>query len=189
MDADPAAGAMRAAFLKWQCLIRQASMRESAGRPGPGIAPSVRLDGEDAPMGRIVTVLNKAPERSATPEMRFIAERTHDPAQRREKAVEFLSSTHYQSALEFSDILTATFPPDSPGAARIRRAKRVILEFDAHSQRYDLNCKAWRLAARNPLRQSTMAHNQLFNPDLHPDSVVLGFEPDWSLSRADPAPR
>ena len=54
------------------------------------------------------------------------------------------------------------------------------------SQRYDLKCKIWKLAPRNPLYKATMAHNKLFNPTIHPDTQVLGFEPDWSASRADP---
>jgi len=39
---------------------------------------------------------------------------------------------------------------------------------------------------RNPLYQATMAHNMLFNPTLPPDTEVLGFEPNWEASSADP---
>jgi hypothetical protein len=28
-----------------------------------------------------------------------------------------------------------------------------------------------------------MAHNRLFNPDLPNETIVLGFEPDWAVSK------
>ena len=73
-----------------------------------------------------------------------------------------------------------------PGAAKLRKADKVRLIFHAYGQTFELACKVWRLAERNPLYQSTIAHNQLFNPGLHPDTIVLGFEPDWSSSTSDP---
>ncbi len=112
-----------------------------------------------------------------------------DPAQRRDQALQFFSATYYQKAAEFSDILTATFPPGSPGAATIREAQTVRLRFEAYTQVYDLTCKVWRLAAHNPLYRSTIAHNQLFNPTLAPDTEVLGFEPNWDASSSDPEVR
>ena len=115
-----------------------------------------------------------------------MAKKTNDPAQRRDQAMQYLSATYYQKAAEFSDILTATFPPGSPGAARVREAGSVRLKFDAYAQMFDLGCKVWKLAPHNPLHQATMAHNRLFNPALHPDTEVLGFEPDWELSSAEP---
>ena len=183
---DPAAARLRDAFLRWQCRTRQIAMREAAGRPGDAVTPAVVLG--DAPLGHIITVLNKAPGHSLTPELMHMARKTHDPAQRREQALTYFAATYYQRAQEFSDILTATFPPASPGAARIRKADRCTLRFEAYAQRYDLACKVWRLAPRNPLHVATLAHNRLFNPDLHPDTQVLGFEPDWTRSTADPMP-
>ena len=180
---------MRLAFLKWQCHVRQYAMREKQGRPDEGIMPDVVLEGQDAPLGAIITVLNKAPGYSLTPELQHMAAKTNDPAQRRDQAIQFLSATYYQKAREFSDILTATFPPGSPGARQIHEAGRCRLVFDGYGQRYELDCKVWRLAPHNLLYQATMAHNVLFNPGLPPDTEVLGFEPDWEASRADPPVR
>ena len=177
---------MRNAFLKWQCHVRQMTMRTGDGRPDDAITPALVLPGQTEPMGHIITIMNKAPAHSLTPEMNHMAAKTNDPAQVREQAIKFLSATYYQKHKEFSDILTATFPPDSPGAATIRSAKSCTLIFEAYSQRYDLKCKIWKLAPRNPLYKATMAHNKLFNPTIHPDTQVLGFEPDWSASSADP---
>lgn len=177
---------LKAAFMRWQCRVRQMAMRENEGRPDDGIMPSVTLSGEDTPMGHIITLISKTPAYSVTPEMEHMAARTNDPAERRRKALEFLSSAYYQKHKEFSDILTATFPPGSPGAAKIRDAEYCVLTFEAYAQRFDLKCKVWRLAAHNPLYQATIAHNALFNPALHPDIEVLGFEPDWDASTSEP---
>lgn len=177
---------LRLAFLKWQCRVRQNAMREYDGRPDDGITPALYLPGEDEPLGHIITLMNKSPGYSVTPELNHMIAKTNDPAQRRDQAIRFFSSAYYQKAAEFSDILTATFPPQSPGAAQIREAGQVRLVFDAFAQVFDLNCKVWRLAEHNPLHQATMAHNKLFNPAIPPDTVILGFEPDWPASTSDP---
>lgn len=180
---------MRRAFMKWQCHVRQFAMRDRQGRPDEGFMPAVLLPGAAEPMGHIITVMNKAPGFSVTPELQHMAARTNDPAQVREQALRFLSASYYQKADEFSDILTATFPPGSPGAARIHGAGECRLIFDAYAQRFDLLCKVWRLAPHNLLHQATMAHNVLFNPALPPATEVLGFEPQWDACSADPPVR
>ncbi len=176
---------LRLAFLRWQCRTRQIAMREHMGRPDDSITPAVWLDDAVEPMGHIITLINKAPGYSVTSELEYIAGKTHDPAQRREQAIRFLSATYYQKAEEFSDILTATFPPGSPGAAQLREANNVRLVFDAYNQQFDLRTKVWALAEHNPLHRATVAHNILFNPSLPPGTVVLGFEPDWAASTGE----
>lgn len=180
--------ALRDSFMRWQCRVRQILMRDHQGRPGDPIMPALTLAGEDAPMGHIITLISKSPQFSKTPEMRHMARKTNDPAQRRQSALTFFSEYYYQKAAEFSDILTATFPPNSPGAASIREAGRVTLTFEAYSQRFDLQCRVWNLAERDPLHQATYWHNLLFNPGLAADTIILGFEPDWARSSADPSP-
>ena len=177
---------LKDAFLKWQCRVRQIAMRDGEGRPDDSITPAVILAGSDTPMGNIITILNKAPGYSVTAEMVHMAARTNNPAQQREQALRFFSATYYQKHREFSDLLTATFLPGSPGAAAIRAAGRCRLVFDAYAQRFDLDCKVWRLAQHNPLYRATWAHNRLFNPALAPDTEILGFEPDWDACAADP---
>lgn len=180
---------LRKAFLKWQCRVRQMAMRDNHGRPDDGITPALFLAGETEPMGHIITLLNKSPGYSVTPELLHMAKKTNDPAQKRDQAIRFFSATYYQKASEFSDILTATFPPGSPGAAAIREAETVRLRFDAYAQVFELTCRVWKLAPHNPLYQSTIAHNQLFNPTIAPDTEVLGFEPDWDKSMSEPEVR
>lgn len=176
---------LRISFMKWQCRVRQLNMRDGDGRPDDAIMPAVYLDGAAEPLGHIITLLNKSPGYSVTPELQHMARKTHDPAQQRADALKFLSSAYYQKAAEFSDVLTATFPPASEGALTIRRAQTCRLVFEAYSQRFDLNCKVWKLARHNALYQATMAHNRLFNPTMPPDTVVLGFEPDWGTSSGE----
>lgn len=171
-------------FLRWQCRVRQMAMRDQEGRPDDAITPAVYLPGEDEAMGHIITLLNKSPGYSVTAELDYMAAKTNDPAQRRDQALQFLAAGYYQNAVEFSDILTATFPPGSEGAKTLHEAGHVTLVFEAFNQRFDLKCKVWRLAAHNPLHAATIAHNRLFNPALPPGTEVLGFEPDWDASSA-----
>ena len=180
------ASPLRDQFLKWQCRTRQMMMRDNQGKPDASIMPDLLLPGQDEPLGAIITILNKAPGHSVVPELNHMARKTNDPAQIRNQALQFFSATYYQKHREFSDILTATFAPDSAGAAQIREAGTCRLVFELYSQQFDLTCKVWRLAAHNPLYAATVAHNRLFNPALSADAVILGFEPDWSKSSATP---
>ena len=170
-------------FLKWQCHCRQLMMRDNMGRPDNSIMPDVLIEGSDESMGAIITILNKLPGYSETPEMLHMARKTNDPAQRRNQAIQYFSATYYQKHKQFSDILTSTFPPNSPGATKIRAWENCRLIFSAYSQSFELYCKVWMLTPKNLLNQSTMAHNRLFNPDLPNETIVLGFEPDWALSK------
>jgi hypothetical protein len=177
---------LRDQFLRWQCRVRQIAVREAAGRPDDAITPALYLPGADEPLGHVVTVLSRAPFFSRTPELMHIARRTNDPNERRDAALRLLAEAYYQRPLEFSDTLTATFPPGSPGAARIVAAGACRLLFEAYSQRFDLFCAVRRLPRAHWLREATWWHNLLFNPELPPDTVVLAFAPDWAQSSADP---
>ena len=183
---DRANEKLRDHFLGWQCRIRQIATRRQDGRPSSGMMPLAFAAGADTPVARIVTVLCKRPEHSVTMELRHMARRTHDPAERRESAIKFLAERYYQSAREFSDILTASFPPDSATAATFLEHRECRLEFEQFSQRFDLHCTVRRLSPNNPLREATFWHNLLFNPGLTADCAILGFEPDWPRSESDP---
>ena len=115
-----------------------------------------------------------------------MARRTHDPAARREDALRFLGERYYQAAREFSDMLTASFAPGSAIAAKLPPGRPCRLEFAQFAQRYEVRCTARHLPPNDPLREATFWHNLLFNPMLPAGCVVVGFEPDWSRSRAEP---
>ncbi len=180
---DSANEKLRDRFLRWQCRIRQIAMRRHDGRPTSAMTPLVHLS--DEPVARIVTVLCKRPEHSVTMELRHLARRTHDPAERRENALQLFAERHYQAATEFSDTLTASFPPDSETAARLLEGRECRLDFEQFNQRYRVHCAVRRLSEQNPLREATFWHNLLFNPRLAADCIILGFEPDWGRSEAD----
>ena len=173
-------------FIKWQCHTRQMIMRDKQGRPNAAIMPEVHLAGQDASLGALITILNKLPTYSLTPEMLQMARKTNDPAQARSQAIQFFSATYYQKFRQFSDVLTATFPPGSGGAAQLMEAQSCRLVFEAYAQRFDLECAVMPMAQQNALHQATMAHNRLFNRGLSAETIVLGFEPDWEKSTATP---
>ena len=181
---DGANEQLRDRFLRWQCRIRQIAMRRHDGRPTSGMTPLVRV--LDEPVTRVVTVLCKRPEHSVIMELRHLARRTHDPAERRENALMFLAERYYQAAREFSDNLTASFPSDSETAARLLESRECRLDFEQFNQRYRVHCAVRRLSEHNPLREATFWHNVLFNPRLAADCAILGFEPDWRRSEAEP---
>ena len=185
---DRANEELRDRFLGWQCRLRQIAMRGQDGRPSSGMTPLVFAAGENAPVARVVTVLCKRPEHSVTMELRHMARRTHDPAERRESALGFLAERYYQAASEFSDVLTATFAPDSGIAATLMEQRERRLSFEQFSQGFDMHCTVRRLSPNNPLREATFWHNLLFNPRLSADCIILGFEPEWPRSAAKRIP-
>ena len=173
---------LRNSFIKWQCRVRQSAMRENAGQPDDGIMPMLKLKNSENALGSIITLIHKRTQFSVTAELTHMVKKTMDLAQRRDQAVQFLSSTHYQKYAEFSDILTATFKPNSIGARNILQSRTCLLIFDAFNQRYDIKCEVRKLTEDDPFYKSTIAHNSLFNSYLHPETVVLGFEPNWNES-------
>ena len=177
---------MKDKFIKWQCHTRQMMMRDNQGRPDAAIMPEFYLAGQDASLGALITILNKLPTYSQTPEMLHMARKTNDPAQARSQAIQFFSATYYQKFRQFSDVLSATFPPGSGGAAQLMEAGSCRLVFEAYAQRFDLDCTVTPLAQQSALYQATMAHNRLFNRGLSSETIVLGFEPDWEKSTATP---
>lgn len=177
---------LREGFMRWQCRVRQIAMRDNLGRPDAAISPMVTIDGETQPIGQIITVLSKWGPYSKIPEMRHMAKRTNDPAQRRDKAIEFLSETYYQAAAEFSDHLTATFAPNSALSEKLTSSQAVSLSFEAYNQKFQLRCSTKQLQDEDELYQATWWHNVLFNPGLHPQTIVLAFVPDWDSCSADP---
>lgn len=176
----------RTLFMKWQCHVRQMSIRQMEGKPDEAIIPTLILADLEEDLGQIITLINKTTDYDVIPEMKYMAKKTNDASQVRQDALKFFAEAYYQKPSTFSDILTATFLPSSYGAAKIYGAKNCILRFEAYAQSFDLRCKVWRLAKHHQLYQATWWHNKLFNSSLHPDTEVLGFEADWESSTASP---
>ena len=183
-DLPALAHPLKAKFMRWQCRVRQISMREYAGKPDSGIIASVKsaIDGET--LGSIITVMNKAMAHSRTPELKHMYLQTHDPAKRREKALQFFSGTYYQKHQTFSDIFTATFMAGSAWAQKLAEEDRCQLIFEAYNRHFELVCRTEALNSSHPFHQATRWHNLLFNPNLDPNTVILGFKPEWEQSHA-----
>ena len=175
-------------FLKWQCRVRQMAVREHAGRPDDSMSPTAEFPSGAIRVRRIVTVICRKPEFSKTPELMHIAKRSNDPARRRDDALKFLAAEHYQQPSKFSDTLVASFSPGSATAARMAEARSCALEFRAYAQRYMFSCAIRQLEVGDPIREEAWWHNLMFNPDLPPDAVMLGFDPDWRGSISESAP-
>lgn len=178
--------ALRDHFLGWQCRIRQHAVRQQDGRPSPGMRPrALSRDGALITQAVTVLVVPREPEETNY-RFRHLARRTHDPAERFQKALETLSEAYFQRPREFSDQMTALFGPDSTLASALLAAPGCILEFEQFSQRYRVPCAAAELPRDDPAWQHTYWHNFLFNPALPPDPRILAFAPHWSEAEADP---
>jgi hypothetical protein len=182
---DPAAVLCRH-FLGWQCRLRQHAVRHDGGRPAPGMRPRVlAADGTELAAAVTVLLVPREPAES-TALFRHQMRRTHDPAQRYQKALETLSAAFYQHPDEFSDRLTALFAGDSPLAATLAESGRCTLDFVQYNQRYTLPCTVAVEAAGGPAYEATYWHNALFNPRIPDGLTVLAFAPDWAAASADP---
>lgn len=179
--------ALRLHFLGWQCRLRQLSVREDEGRPGPGMRPSLHRDRESPAATRLNTLLVPLEPETITAELRHQVRRTHDPKLRREAALKYLSAHHYQYPADFSDALTALFGPGPGAVDQILEPRRVWLHFDQFNQRYWLPCEARELPETDPDYQLTFWHNLLFNPGIPGVPRVIAFQPDWAEAQADPA--
>ena len=183
---EAAQEALRLHFLGWQCRIRQLSVRQAGGRPTAAMMPRALLGGEDRDLGPMVVLITKAAPAEVTAQFRHMARRTHDPAERYEAAIKFLSAAYYQRPQEFSDELTALFGRDSTTAEALLSAGSCRLLFSQYQQSYDLPCRVRALAESDPAFQATYWHNALFNPKLPGEVRILGLQPDWARAEADP---
>jgi len=82
--------------------------------------------------------------------------------------------------------MTGVFSMNSETVNRLTKNQRCVLEFDFQQQKFRVPAGIKVLLKKNPIYEFTYWHNFLFNPYLSPDVTVLGFEPDWTDSSADP---
>lgn len=177
---EPAAQALRDAFLGWQCRIRQLAVRESGGRPSSGMRPRVATaEGEEIAPGVTVLIVHEEPWESAQL-FRHQYLKTQDPVERYDKALEITAASYFQHPSQFSDVMTALFGPESGLADRLLRQGRCVLDFAQFSQTYRIPCAVEQLTPDDGFYQATYWHNSLYNPNLPAGVRVLAFTPDWS---------
>ena len=183
-EADPAASGLRDAFMAWQCLIRQHAMRRDAGRPSDGMAPLAVLAGGEE-LGHVRTVILEREPEASTAILRHAVRSTHDPRERFEKGLKFLSATYYQKSRNFEPRLFSQFARQSPGAASLIAAGRCMLRFHQFSQTWRLPCHIAELPSGDPFAEALRWHNALFAPPpIAPRP--LAFNPVWAEVEADP---
>ena len=173
-------------FIGWQCRVRQYAMRNGEGRPTPGMRPDVLLEDGKEVASAVTLLLVPDLLQDSIRQFRFMALKTQDPQERYKKAIQLLSSTFYQNVENFSGLMTGVFSMNSETVNRLTKNQRCVLEFDFQQQKFRVPAGIKVLLKNNPVYEFTYWHNFLFNPHLSPDVTVLGFEPDWSDSSADP---
>ena len=173
-------------FLGWQCRVRQYAMRNGEGRPTPGMRPDVFLEDGKEVASAVTLLLVPDLLQDSIRQFRFMALKTQDPQERYKKAVQLLSASFYQNVENFSGLMTGVFSRSSETVNRLKKNQRCVLEFDFQQQKFRVPAGIKVLLKKNPKYEFTYWHNFLFNPHLSPDVTVLGFEPDWSDSSADP---
>ena len=173
-------------FLGWQCRVRQYAMRNGEGRPTPGMRPDVLLEDGKEVASAVTLLLVPDLLQDSILQFRFMALKTQDPQERHKKAVQLLSASFYQNVENFSGLMTGVFSRSSETVNRLKKNQRCVLEFDFQQQKFRVPAGIKVLLKKNPKYEFTYWHNFLFNPHLSPDVTVLGFEPDWSDSSADP---
>ena len=173
-------------FIGWQCRVRQYAMRNDEGRPTPGMRPNVLLeDGKEAATAVTLLLVPDLLQDSIL-QFRFMALKTQDPQERYKKAVQLLSASFYQNVEQFSGLLTGLFSRSSETVKMLVKKRRCVLKFDYQQQSYRIPASLKDFPKEEQAYEFTYWHNFLFNPHLSPDVIVLGFEPDWSDSSADP---
>ncbi len=180
---DAAGQAARRDFLGWQCRIRQLSVRQSGGRPTPGMQPRVFLPPDQTDLGNIVVLIRKKASQEVTSQLQHMVRKTRDPAERHESALGFLAAAYYQRPDEFSDELTALFGSRSTRVEQLLEARQCTLDFAQFEQRYRLTCRVETLANSDAAYEFTYWHNSLFNPSIPGDVRILAFQPDWTTER------
>ena len=178
---------MHKAFVGWQCRLRQQSIRRAGGRPTSGMRPNVIADDGTA-LGHLTVVLVKQDTKEATAAFRQIARQTHDPAERYDRAIKYLSAAYYQRPESFAEAMTGLFAASSGLANRLVREANCLLAFEQYNQRFDLPCTVRRLTDDDPTYQATYWHNALFTQVMPVPALVLSFAPDWMHSTVLPSP-
>ena len=173
-------------FIGWQCRVRQYAMRNDEGRPTPGMRPDVLLEDGKEVASAVTLLLVPDLLQDSIRQFRFMALKTQDPQERYKKAVQLLSASFYQNVEQFSGLLTGLFSRSSETVKMLVKKRRCVLKFDYQQQSYRIPASLKDFPKEEQAYEFTYWHNFLFNPHLSPDVIVLGFEPDWSDSSADP---
>ena len=88
----------------------------------------------------------------------------------------------YDDMTDLDDEILFEIISTSKKCMKILKSKEWLLIFEAYNQYFELFCEAKQLKKDDPFYISTWWHNSLFNPSLHPETIILSFNIDWSKS-------
>jgi hypothetical protein len=182
LNLESAAAKLRDEFIAWQCKLRRQAMRGAGGRPSEGMRPRVLGADGDAIHGALTVLLARDDAATTAKGFEFQFKRTHDPLDRYEKIVAFLSADYYQHAEHFTGVMTALLGAGTPTWQQLLERRQCLLIFRQFSQGYRVPCAVHLLAPEDALFKATYWHNAMFNPNLPPDVAVLAFVPDWTYA-------
>ena len=174
-------------FIGWQCRVRQYAMRNGEGRPSPGMRPDVILEDGKEVASSVTLLLVPELLQDSICQFRYMAMKTNDPLERYKKAIQLLSSNFYQNVESFGGLMTGLFSRNSMTVNSLLKNQRCILEFNFQQQKFRVIADIKFMSKNNLEYEFTYWHNFLFNPYLSPDVSVIGFEPVWSETIADPS--
>jgi hypothetical protein len=179
LNLETAASKLRDEFIVWQCKLRKQAMRAAGGRPSEGMRPRV-LDAAGGLIADALTVVMVRTDSATTAKgFEFQYKRTHDPLDRYERAVTFLSADYYQDPQKFTGAMTALIGTGPSRLQALLTARECTFVFSQFSKGYCLPCSVQILAPEDPVYKATYWHNAMFNPNLPPEVAVVAFLPDW----------
>lgn len=179
LNIETAAAKLRDEFIAWQCKLRRQAMRGAGGRPSEGMRPQVFDAGGDLIAGALTVLLARTDSATTAKGFEFQFKRTHDPLDRYEKAVMFLSADYYQHPANFTGVMTALVGGGTSTLQRLLDNRQCILVFHQFGQGYRIPCDVQIVAPEDSLFKATYWHNAMFNENLPPDVAVVAFVPDW----------
>jgi hypothetical protein len=179
LNIETAAAKLRDEFLGWQCKLRRQAMRGAGGRPSDGMRPQVFDAAGDVIADALTVLLARTDSATIAKGFEFQFKCTHDPLDRYEKAVAFLSADYYQQPGNFTGVTTALVGAGTAMLQRLLDNRQCTLVFRQFSQGYRVPCNVQILAPEDSVFKATYWHNAMFNPNLPPDVVVVAFVPDW----------
>ena len=148
--------------------------------------PSVVVDNKV--FANLTVLINKKDLSELVTEFRYMYKKNADPALRRKDLLKVLVAGYFQQLEEFSDHLTALFPPNSELTNKLLDASNISLYFSQQNQKYIIPCSVQELNSGNLEYQATFWHNSIFNANLPENVRILSFVPDWSMAQASPLP-
>jgi hypothetical protein len=164
-------------FIAWQCRLRKQSMRESGGRPSPGMSAGVYSVAGGEEQSRMSFLIVRGDSRQRTDEFRHIIRKTPDSSEWLKNGLRILAELHYHETDQFENRLTALFSIDSALADALLQAGQCRLKIAEKSIDHAFDFDVAALAEDDDLFQATYWHNRLFNPTLPGQVQVLGFSP------------